>query len=286
MKSGSKKFYIFSIIIIAILSVFLFVGFKKNKEEISNYQEQSEQLKEQKKVMELSEVNEQENNLFSDNQDSILYNKKIAYNGDSICYGAGYAGGFPKIIGDMFDMIVDNQAVSGATVADLTSRYPDKHSIVLTVGNMVADADYVIFEGGYNDWYLWTQIGSITDTMTSELDITTFYGAIESTCRQAKDSWPETKIGWIITHKINDAYEKSQQEGNLNYPSLSGYYQAIMDVCEKYEIPYLDLSNNGLDTGISKNAEMYTYNSDGIHPNELGYEIFYIPQIVEFLEGL
>lgn len=151
---------------------------------------------------------------------------------------------------------------------------------------MSKDADYVIFEGGYNDWHLWTKIGAITDTMSSDLDTTTFYGALESICRQALEKWKSAKIGFVITHKINDAWRTQKQEGAV-YLTLEGYYKAIRDVCEKYSIPYLDLSRlSRLNTELEYYKFTYTYNGDGIHPNQLGYETFYVPLIEKWLMTL
>lgn len=219
-------------------------------------------------------------------KNSPIYSKKITLNGTSITYGTGYSGGYAGLIASKYNMIVDNQAVPGATIADLTNRYPDKHSIALTIGDMAADANYVIFEGAYNDWYLWTKIGVLTETMTSELDKTTFYGALESVCREALLKWKTSKIGFIITHKINDAWRTQQSAGSTTYLTLDGYYQAIRSVCNKYSIPYLDLSRvTHFNTELA-DYKAYTYNSDGIHPNESGYKLFYVPLITKWMESL
>lgn len=217
---------------------------------------------------------------------SNIYRKKVTLNGDSIAFGAGTGGtGFMDYIASKYNMTLDKKAVSGATIANLSSRYPDKHCICTSIDTMAEDANYIIFEGGYNDWLLWTQIGTLTDTMTGDLDDTKFYGALESICRQALAKWENGKIGFIITHKINDAWRTQKQEGVM-YPTLDGYYQAIKTVCEKYSIPYLDLSKvSGLNTEL-QNYKKYTYNSDGVHPTKDGYQIFYVNTIARWMENL
>lgn len=217
---------------------------------------------------------------------SNIYRKKVTLNGDSIAFGAGTGGtGFMDYIATKYNMTLDKKAVSGATIANLSSRYPDKHCICTSIDTMAEDANYIIFEGGYNDWLLWTQIGALTDTMTGDLDDTKFYGALESICRQALAKWENGKIGFIITHKINDAWRTQKQEG-VTYPTLDGYYQAIKNVCEKYSIPYLDLSKvSGLNTEL-QNYKKYTYNSDGVHPTKDGYQIFYVNTIARWMENL
>lgn len=217
---------------------------------------------------------------------SNLYGKKVTLNGDSIAYGQGTGGtGFMDYIAEKYSMTLDKKAVSGGTIADLSKRYPDKHCICNTVSDMAKDADYVIFEGGYNDWYLWAQIGAITDTMSADLDTSKFYGALESICRQALEIWKGKKIGFVITHKINDAWRTQKQEGNT-YPTLDGYYQAIRKVCEKYSIPYLDLSRVSRFNTELADYKLYTYNSDGIHPIKEGYGNFYVPSIERWMEQL
>ena len=217
---------------------------------------------------------------------SNLYRKKVTLNGDSIAFGAGTGGtGFIDYIASKYNMTLDKKAVSGATIANLSSRYPDKHCICTSIDTMAEDANYIIFEGGYNDWLLWTQIGTLTDTMSGDLDDTKFYGALESICRQALAKWENGKIGFIITHKINDAWRTQKQEG-ATYPTLDGYYQAIKNVCEKYSIPYLDLSKvSRLNTEL-QNYKKYTYNSDGVHPTKDGYQIFYVDTIARWMENL
>lgn len=217
---------------------------------------------------------------------SNIYRKKVTLNGDSIAFGAGTGGtGFMDYIASKYNMTLDKKAVSGATIANLSSRYPDKHCICTSIDAMAEDANYIIFEGGYNDWLLWTQIGTLTDTMSGDLDDTKFYGALESICRQALAKWENGKIGFIITHKINDAWRTQKQEG-ATYPTLDGYYQAIKNVCEKYSIPYLDLSKvSRLNTEL-QNYKKYTYNSDGVHPTKDGYQIFYVDTIARWMENL
>ena len=217
---------------------------------------------------------------------SNLYGKKVTLNGDSIAYGQGTGGtGFMDYIAEKYSMALDKKAVSGGTIADLSKRYPDKHCICNTVSDMAKDADYAIFEGGYNDWNLWTQIGAITDTMSDDLDTSKFYGALESICRQALKIWKGKKIGFVITHKINDAWRTQKQEGNT-YPTLEGYYNAIRKVCEKYSIPYLDLSRVSRFNTELTDYKPYTYNSDGIHSTKEGYENFYVPLIERWMEQL
>lgn len=220
-----------------------------------------------------------------------LYNKVVTLNGDSIAYGAGCSVdgvnyGFMNFIADRNSMTLDKQAVSGGCLSVKNSESAGRHYICRTIENMEQNADYVIFEGGYNDYFLWHDVGSITETMTGEIDDTTVYGALESICRQALEKWKTAKIGFIITHKVNAAWRTVHANSSTERVTLEDYYQAIRDVCEKYSIPYLDLSKvSRLNTELDS-YKTFTYNSDGIHPTQTGYETFYVPLIENWMKGM
>ena len=227
------------------------------------------------------------------NQNTLnpLYQKIVTLNGDSIANGAGCTvdgqpWGFMDFIAERNSMTLDKQAVNGGCLSVKTSEQAGRHYICNTVEDMNVNADYVLFEGGYNDYYLWHILGAITETMTNEVDNTTVYGALESICRQSLERWHTAKIGFIITHKINTAWRAVHDNSSTEHVTLEDYYQAIRDVCEKYSIPYLDLSKvSRLNTEL-QSYKTFTYNSDGIHPTQQGYETFYVPLIEEWMKKL
>lgn len=217
---------------------------------------------------------------------SPLFGKKIALNGDSICFGSGYPGGYGRIIANRFNMIYQNIAVAGGTIAAETQDGDGNalHWISRTIANMDADADYIVLEGGVNDAYKAIEKGSISVGYTATLDDTTFCGAFESMLKQALVRFHGKKIGYIAIHKAMDGFDSQGDESNL--------YHLAKRCCAKWGVPFCDLNNNVppfgylVGDGATAIRETYTKSGDGLHPNQAGYEKYYVPQIIAFLESL
>ena len=212
---------------------------------------------------------------------SPLLGKSISLNGDSICYGAGYVGGYGKIIADMFGMTYENRAIGGGTIAAETyvaSSGAKRHWICRDIVNMTTEADYYLLEGGVNDASLDVPLGTLSVGHTATLDETTFYGALESTLKQAILRFEGKKLGFMTTHYHNSKFKTYEQ---------NNYYHAIKDCCAKWGVPLLDL-NILIPSlwGIAELKEKYTKDGDGSHPNEDGYRKYYVPKIIAFLESL
>lgn len=212
-----------------------------------------------------------------------LEGKIISGNGDSIMYGAGYVGGFLKIIAERNGMIYENIGVSGATVTQGivdSNTGKNRHWISATINNMREDADYVLLEGGVNDASQTVPVpmGVITDGYNSTLDTATFCGAFESMLKQALERFKGKKIGYVLVHKMCDGYNSSKS---------SNYYHKSIEILEKWGVPYVDL-NVGCPplNYINSLKTLYTRNGDGWHPNELGYLKYYCDKIEQFLISL
>lgn len=221
---------------------------------------------------------------------SVLANKSISYNGDSICAGAGYHGGYAKIIGDMFNMTVENIAVGGATIT--TNTYYGgggaRHWISDTIDEMTATYDYAILEGGVNDSSLSVPLGTISDGYNAVLDTTTYYGAFENMLKQLITRFKGKKYGYIAVHQMATNYRIT------NDPSTS-YYWASRKCCEKWGVPFLDLNDkippfnffpSDGDAGLYALRTTYTKDGDGWHPTEAGYKKYYVDKIISWLESL
>lgn len=204
-----------------------------------------------------------------------LYGKIASFNGDSICAGAGFTGGYASIIGQENNMIIDNIAVSGATI---TPQANIAHIISTSINNMRADADYIILEGGVNDADMHITLGSITNGYTDTLDTTTFAGAFENMLKSAISRYHGKKIGYIFIHKASN---------NFDSRTTGSYYNVAKEACEKWGIPYLDL-NNAIPPlqMIDSLKTAYTSNGDGYHPNEDGYKLYYVPKITAWMKTL
>lgn len=219
-----------------------------------------------------------------------LQGKISTFNGDSICAGAGYTGGYAKIIGENNSMTVENIAVGGGTVAKETYKGDGtaNHWIVSTVPNMRNDADYIILEGGVNDYYRYKVgnevLGTITNDYNSTLDETTFCGAFESMLKQTVLKWQGKKIGFIIIHKV---YNEFYPYGTATSGKFEVLYDLMVQMLNKWSIPYLDLyKNSGLNSELDVIRSAYFLSADGLHPNEAGYRQYYVPKIEAWMKTL
>lgn len=214
-----------------------------------------------------------------------IKNKKIGFDGDSICYGQGNNGGYAKILHDEYGMIIENIAVAGGTIANGTYYSGDtpvaRHWICESVGNLSTDNDFIIVEGGSNDFWQSVPLGTISSGYSKTLDKSTFYGALETIFKILRTTFVSKKVGFIIVHKVN---------AGISSPN-GAYYQAILECAKKWGVPVLDLNVTtpplGLfDSNYQTIKDTYTVSGDGVHPNPQGYRTFYVPQIVSWLQTL
>ena len=229
---------------------------------------------------------------------SILWGKKISFNGDSICEGVGFPGGYGKIIAERNNMTYQNLGIGGGTIAgdfyNPTNGKP-RHWICRTVNDMDADADYAIVEGGVNDAancaiYGTPAFGKITNGYAGPFDDATFCGGFESMLKQLTVKFAGKKIGYIAVHQCAHRY-RPQYEGEDNF------YLAALRMCEKWGVPYLDLTSSTPPmaffrtkyegtTELEHVSEGFTKENDGTHPNEAGYLSFYCDRIENWLKTL
>ena len=212
-----------------------------------------------------------------------LTKKSISADGDSICYGVGYTGGYAKIIADNNSMNYENLAVGGATiVAETYSGVTPRHWVCRSMQNISTSADYILIEGGVNDASLGVTLGSLSSGFIATLDDTTFYGAIETIFKTLTTKYVGKKYGFIIPHRMTSGM----------YPT-GNYNIAIKECGEKWGVPVLDLSlsippfnNFRNDATYDTIREAYTDSGDGWHPTEKCYREYYAPQIETFIKSL
>lgn len=209
-----------------------------------------------------------------------LYGKSLFVAGDSVAFGFGSGGkSYADIIAEKNKMSMKKVAVSGTTFA---KRDGVTNSILEQVQMMDKLYDYVLIEGGFNDYFQkdkGVSIGTIPKNMNSSRDDKTTYGALDSICLWLKQNYPASKILFVVPHKI------MTNTGVLDdgfYP----YLQAIRNVCEKYSISYADVALKGGCTPFYQEFRDTYFSGDGIHPNLEGYESFYVPRIEAEMEML
>lgn len=215
---------------------------------------------------------------------SVLRGKKIVYDGDSICESrtsgtAANGGGYAKLIADRTGSSFVNQAVGGARLCANSER----HSVVNNLANLPKDGDLYCFEGGINDFWGNTPVGECTAGYTDTVDASTICGALETIFRYALTNFVGKPVCFVITHKVqNTAYS-----ANANGKTFRDYRNAMVEVCEKYSIPYYDaFMESGLNGWNETQKNAFTCSADGIHPNEEGYRRYYVPQLLDLFERI
>lgn len=207
-----------------------------------------------------------------------LYGKSLFVAGDSVAFGFGSGGkSYADIIAEKNKMSMKKVAVSGTTFA---KRNGMTNSILEQVQMMDKLYDYVLIEGGFNDYFQkdkGVSIGTMPKNMNSSRDDKTTYGALDSICLWLKQNYPSSKILFVVPHKIMTI---AGVIDNGFYP----YLQAIRDVCEKYSISYADIALKGGCTPFYQEFRDTYFSGDGIHPNLEGYESFYVPRIEAEME--
>ena len=119
-------------------------------------------------------------------------------------------------------------------------------------------------------------------------DTTTLMGAMSLAIRSIGYLNPNAVVGVILPTPWA-SYNSTSISKSIKPEK---YIKALIAICNKYSIPYLDLYHqSGLrpwDTNFNKNYYKDDNGdgnySDGAHPNSLGHEKFIAPKVKLFLE--
>lgn len=214
---------------------------------------------------------------------SKWHNKKAAFIGDSITYGANTDSDnvYYKIINEMVgfsNVYADGVTGScysvtsnyGSTITPITQRYQ----------NIPNDCDLIVIFAGSNDWGHNTPIGTITDMTDISL-----YGALNTVISGVLEANPGVRLVLITPlHRwgFGDYTEDTGNNGQ-GYP-LKAYVDAIKNCAEMWGVPVIDLFSTGcLNPRVS--AIKTNYVTDGLHPNAKGHNIL-AKRILPMLEEL
>lgn len=223
-------------------------------------------------------------------QQTTLENTRIGFIGDSICYGKA-ADGYAKIIGDEENAEAVNVSFGGSALARGVKWSEDGEGERPTIINMVpkleGEFDYIVVEGGINDFWNHAPLGELSETFDGGYDEFTSIGALEEIFYELGRQHGESKIGYVFQH---DPFTYDAEDG------YAKYYEAYKAVCDKWSVPYLDLyeANNqtvGVNVRDAEQRKLYfgtdtNPEGDGAHPNELGYKVIYVEPIVDWLKTL
>lgn len=213
---------------------------------------------------------------------TIPKDKKITIIGDSITYGYDGTNAslvekpYPWIIQDLLGVPVYNYGMSGSTIGGggASTSVTGSTPMNIRYADMVY-ADYVLVLGGVNDYTASVvPLGTKGDTTNQ-----TFYGALKILIEGLITKYPTSKIGFMTPlRKVNDT------AANIEGFTLKQYRDAIIDMCEDYCIPVLDLYTKG---GCHPNIEAWRNANlpDGLHPNQAYYRRLAL-QIAQFIQSI
>lgn len=207
-----------------------------------------------------------------------LSNKVWLTLGDSITA----RGLYQDLVKSLCDIQYVNYGIGGTCIAktwDSTTnafcqRYVD----------MQDDCDLITVWGGVNDFSSNIPIGTKGSTNQRQ-----FYGALKVLIEGLIAKYPAKKIGFILTPTVNytdTSLNYCFEETNTAGHKLIDYINAIIDMCNDYALPVLDLYHN---CGINQlNMSTMTSNvgqtaPDGLHPSILAMN-FMKYQILDFIK--
>lgn len=206
--------------------------------------------------------------------------KTIVAFGDSIIAGWGWKEG-TGIVQPLKEKYPDgtwiNNAESGANIA--ISNSPAHTPIISQIRSYTGQPDAIIFDGGVNDLNNNIAMGNISDSYDSNYDTTTICGAMESALQYVMDTFPLAVKLYIIPHSFS----------KNNY--VDSVHEKMIEICKKWNMPYLDMRKCAQIAMTSKNKSKYTRNAntgvgDGVHPVESWYRTFYSPVVDQKLRSL
>lgn len=206
--------------------------------------------------------------------------------GDSIAAGDGNNGiGYAELIAEKYEITCNDYAKGGATLSKVEQQ--SASCILDQITNASTSIPDIIFlDGGANDFTQARKMGTVTEWLdfNGNYDITTYVGALEQAFYNLMKKYIGSQILFIITHRDSTRWDKTILETNVNIKTM---HDLAIEACNKWSIPYIDLFyESGMCVKLQEYCNLYTNNSDGTHPNKMGYEKFYIPKIINKLNSL
>lgn len=201
--------------------------------------------------------------------ESSLNGQSALYIGDSISIAKPFKG-WAGLLEERYGVVRTNVSVGGTTFSTIGAQIKNQ------LNNVPADAafDYVILEGGCNDFYLHNDnLGAVSDIPTtadpSEFDDSSIIGAFEQLLCMVKRRFPTAKIGYIITYQRGDNW-------------INRFIPQAIAACEKWGIPYISLPQIPEFINYFCGASG-AHSTDTVHANVAGYELImeHIPQWME-----
>ena len=172
-----------------------------------------------------------------------------------------------------------NYAHGGAGYKAREANNQAFYQIANTLNN---NPDLITIFGSFNDTFTTldtSSFGTIDDTTTD-----TIFGCMNRTFDNLQLNFPNAIIGVIIptpwsTRNNYDTTDTNKEKANT-------YVNGLKQICEKRNIPYLDLyTKSNLYPWNESFRNSFYLNADGTHPNENGH-LRFSAQIEEFIKSI
>ena len=165
-----------------------------------------------------------------ENYFEILSGKRAYFIGDSLfgAHGIGKENSWVNLLCEKYKMDFENYGINGCTVSDCENG---SNPIVKRYVDMRDDQpDFVVIEGGRNDFNKMAKIGSV-----DEKDPATYLGAIAIVVEGLREKYPNAQIIAVTFWKT----------GTINKADVASntYVEAMIDACEKLDVPCIKAYN-------------------------------------------
>lgn len=181
---------------------------------------------------------------------------------------------YPTVVQELLGLKkVYNYGLSWSTLAykENCHCHPDSDynhdPYVFRYSEMEAADIIVVQGGGHNDWGCLIPLGDIDDT-----EPTTFYGALNILIEGLKKSYPDSYILFMTSFDTYNNVEVMNRDGVYH----CDFAEAIINVCEKYEVDCLDIYHN-----MPFDRDKDTV--DGTHPTQEYIDQVWSPMIANFI---
>lgn len=216
-----------------------------------------------------------------------LSGRTMYCDGDSVAYGSGtntmgnstYS--FCNYVAEKYNMTMTNKATPGTTLAIRKDFIGTDHrSILERVREMKGSYDVILLDGGFNDLFKNVEMGAMTDikNKSGKYNEYTTAGALESICYFLDKNYKGSIKLFVLCHNCSTRIKQSQ------------YWSLMKNILDKWEIPYVDLSEETELTGDNEEitTQYFRYNAktkkgDGIHPLAYANMKIYGPIVAEKL---
>ena len=201
-----------------------------------------------------------------------IYNKKVCILGDSIAYGIGATDrttdSWVALLQKYTKSKITNLAITGASLQYRSGAESEAKSVyTLSTETDFTPYDYVIISAGTND--ILANIGEPSDNIS-----TTACGALNLIIQNILTSNPYCQIlffGPMFRNRFNQGDGHNSDDYDFNGKWVIDLADKLQETAEKNHIP---------NKNLYRTFELNKYNanillSDGLHPNNLGYERLY-----------